>query len=314
MTEKYKPEGFIIDSSENREYLQNLQSMEYAMNAGTILEAPALLCDSGHNLIVDLGAYKGIIPRTDAAYSIDGSETRDIAVITRVGKPVCFKIVSIKKSGKIPEIILSRRAAQAECYEKYISTLESGDIIDARITHIEPFGCFCDIGCGIISLLPVDCISVSRISNPSDRFSSGDRIKCVVKQNDLQSGRISLTHKELLGTWEENSAQFSPGETAAGIIRSIEPYGIFVELTPNLAGLAEWCDGAEVGHCAAVYIKSIIPEKMKIKLVIVDSNFPQISQKKPEYYITDGKLDYWQYSPDNCEKEIVTNFGDYQDE
>lgn len=308
MTEKYKPEGYIIDSNENKEYLQSLQSLEYAMNTGIILEAPASLCDSSHNLLVDLGEYKGIIPRAEAAYSVDGSETRDIAVITRVGKPVCFKIVSIRKNGVGPEIILSRRAAQAECYENYISLLESGDVIDTRITHIEPFGCFCDIGCGIISLLPVDCISVSRISHPSDRFSSGDRIICVVKQNDRQSGRISLSHKELLGTWEQNAARFSPGETAAGIIRSIEPYGIFVELAPNLAGLAEWCDGAEVGHCAAVYIKSIIPEKMKIKLVIVDSNFPQVSQKKQDYYINEGHIEYWQYSPDGCEKEIFTDF------
>lgn len=308
MTENYKPEGFIIDTPENWELTQSLQSLEYAMNTGITLEGRVSLCDSEHNLIVDLGKHKGFIPRSETAYSIDGSEIRDIAIITRVGKPVCFKVTGIDKSTEPATVFLSRRAAQAQCYENYITSLESGDIIDAKITHIEPFGCFCDIGCGIISLLPVDCISVSRISNPKERFSQGDRIKCAVKQNDKQSGRVSLTHKELLGTWEENAAQFSAGQTAAGIIRSIEPYGIFVELSPNLAGLAEWCEDAHIGQSAAVYIKSIIPEKMKIKLVIVDTSFTSITPEKPEYYISDGHIHSWRYSPQDCEKEIMTVF------
>lgn len=309
MTENYKPEGYIADTPENREHTSSITSIEYAMSSGIIVEGRATLCDSRHNLIVEIGSFRGIIPREEAAYSADGSEIRDIAVITRVGKPVCFKVKSIDKTGSVPEIILSRRDAQAECFENYISKLECGDVIDAKITHIEPFGCFCDIGCGIISLLPVDCISVSRITNPKDRFSVGDHIKVVVKTKDRQTGRISLTHKELLGTWEENASHFNAGETAAGIVRSVEPYGVFVELAPNLAGLAEWCEGVYPGQSAAVYIKSIIPEKMKIKLVIVDSHFSDTPAKKPEYYINDGHIDFWRYSPDECEKEAFTDFG-----
>ena len=56
-------------------------------------------------------------------------------------------------------------------------------------------------------------------------------IRAVVKS--IENGRITLSHKELLGTWEENVALFSAGETVAGIVRSVEPYGIFVELSPN---------------------------------------------------------------------------------
>ena len=89
--------------------------------------------------------------------------------------------------------------------------------------------------------------------------------------------RIFVSHRELLGTWEENAARFSAGQTAAGVIRSIESYGIFIELTPNLAGLAELQDsrtsGLDLspGRSATVYIKSIIPERMKIKLVLIDT-------------------------------------------
>ena len=57
--------------------------------------------------------------------------------------------------------------------DRYIGSLRCGDIIDCRVTHLEPFGCFVDIGCGIASLIPIDCISISRISHPSDRFRVG---------------------------------------------------------------------------------------------------------------------------------------------
>ena len=52
---------------------------------------------------------------------------------------------------------------------------------------------------------------------------------------------------------------------------------------------------------------------MKIKLVIVDSHFSESPQKKPEYFISDGFMDFWRYSPDGCEKEVVTSFCESSD-
>ena len=72
---------------------------------------------------------------------------------------------------------------------------------------MEPFGAFVDIGCGIVSLMSIDCISVSRILHPKDRFFVGMPIKAAVKSIDYDSGRIYMTHKELLGTWKENESQ-----------------------------------------------------------------------------------------------------------
>mgnify|MGYP002508912097 CR=1 FL=1 len=43
---------------------------------------------------------------------------------------------------------------------------------------------------------------------------------------------------------------------APGIVRGIKEYGIFVELTPNLSGLAEWRGAVNVGDAVSVYIKS----------------------------------------------------------
>jgi len=309
MLELYRPEGTLIDTEENAELCESLQGLEYAMNSGTIIEGTVTKCDNQRNLTVELGRFTGIIPRDQTVMPSGDMPVRDIAIITRVGKAVCVRVTDIiKNTDGTVKILLSRKKAQEECYENYVSRLCAGEIIDAKVTHIEPFGAFCDIGCGIISLLSVDCISVSRIMHPRDRFFVGQYIRAAVKSGVDEYGRIALTHKELLGTWEENVAGYNPGETAAGIVRSIEPYGIFVELAPNLAGLAEWREDVKVGQCAAVYIKSIIPEKMKIKLVIVDTQSMESVPKLPEYFISEGKLSHWRYSPENCSKVVETYF------
>ncbi len=159
-----------------------------------------------------------------------------------------------------------------------------------------------------MSLLSIDCISVSRISHPSDRFSVGDRLKVAVKSNDGE--RIYVTHKELLGTWEENASLFSVGQTVAGIVRSIEEYGIFVELTPNLAGLAEYRSDITVGQTTAVYIKNIIPERMKLKLVIIDAYKGETEPIRAVcgYDSSVTHIDRWRYSPEGSQRVIETVF------
>lgn len=305
---RYLPEGSIISTHENREYITSLQGLGRAMAEGKILEAMAVMCDGELNITVDLCGIKGIIPKEEVLYS--EGEAKDIAVITRVGKAVCFKVMGIEtgQEGK-PIAILSRRAAQMECMHSYVMSLISGDIIDARVTHLEQFGAFVDIGCGIVSLLSIDCISVSRISHPKDRFTVGMPIKTVVKSIDYDTGRVYVSHKELLGTWEENAAAFNVGQTVAGIVRSVEEYGVFVELAPNLAGLAEVREGISVGQTAAVYIKNMIPERMKIKLVIIDASKGDGRISAPAYYISEKKhINEWVYSPKECPRKIGSVF------
>ena len=304
----YKPEGLLIDTPANRQAFHSLSALQEAHASGRILESRAVVCDPDHNLIVDMGAWRGIIPRDEAALGIAEGTTRDIAIISRVNKPVCYRITGFVKASDgtvIPQ--LSRRAVQQECQDNYIASLVPGDIIDARVTHLESFGCFVDIGCGIPSLIPIDAISISRISHPRDRFSPAQDIRAVVKALE-PGGRVSLSHKELLGTWSENAAMFSAGETVAGIVRSVEEYGVFVELSPNLAGLADPREGVAVGQHASVYIKSLIPEKMKVKLIIVDSFEASWRAQPTRYFLTEGHLNRWRYSPDCSDRLIETVF------
>lgn len=290
--ELYLPEGRRIGTIENNSATKDMEALKQSMASGRIIEGHVLRCDADLNLTVSLGEYIGLIPKSQAAMGIDTGKTRDIAIISRVGKPVCFKISEIQDD----KLLLSRRDAQEEALECFLSSLSPGDVIDATVTHLESFGAFVDMGCGLPAMISIEKISTARIAHPSERFSAGMRIRAAVNQIDREQARFNLSHRELLGTWEENAAHFTQGETVRGIVRSIKPYGAFVELTPNLSGLTEPFEGLNEGSPVSVYIKSIIPDRRKIKLIIISRLAPEDIPAMPlRYYITDGNVAEWRY-------------------
>jgi len=269
--------------------------------AGDILEGECIKCDRKGNLYVSYSGRIGIIPRDETVIGIKEHSVSDIAIITRVNKKICFKVIEY---GDTP--ILSRVSAQRECLE-HLFGRRAGDIIPAIVTHIEPFGAFVDIGCGIVSMIPLESISVSRIKHPNTRFYEGQRIFVVIKEIHKDSGRIDVSHKELLGSWEENIKGFEVGQTVRGVIRSIEKYGSFIELTPNLAGLCEQTTGS-VSQRVAVFIKSINPKRMKVKLNVISYGDFEIKPTPMNYFITAGHIDKFIYSPIECDRQIITEF------
>ena len=318
ITDNFRPEGALLESAQNREYLSSLAGLERAMRQGAIVEGIATLCDEEMRLHVDLHCARGIIDAEETVACRTGESKKDIAVITRVGKPVACKILAIECKNGEPIIKLSRKAAQEACMKHYMENLKAGDILTARVTHLEPFGAFVDIGCGVPSLLSVDCISVSRISHPRDRLACGMTIPVVVKAINRESERIYVTLRELLGTWEENIATFDAGQTVTGIVRSVESYGVFVELAPNLAGLAEVSEEeatilrSKIGQSVAVYIKSILPERMKVKLVLIDACCSAPASRTALRFFVDTSeifhISHWRYSPMRSARIIETVF------
>lgn len=298
----YLPEGRLLHRKENQYALENIDTLAEAMRRHTVLEAMAERCDSQKNLHLRLGQWTGVIPRDETALGLREGKVREIAVLSRVGKPVAFRVLGLEANdGKLTPL-LSRRAAQSSALEA-IRKLPTGTVLDATVTHLESFGAFVDIGCGLTSMIPIDRISVSRIPHPRCRFRPGQQIRAVLLGTDPETGHVLLSHRELLGTWAENAAHFAPGETVTGIVRGIQDYGIFVELAPNLTGLAECCPGIEENQRVSVFIKSIQPDRRKIKLLIIDAlekgvEFTPFSyppeQKNPAQWRYDSDLTFSQ--------------------
>lgn len=302
LTSCYLPEGRLLRTPENMCACATEDGLRRAMALGQVLEGMALLCDEAHNLIVRLGSFTGIIRREETAPGIAEGTTREIAILSRVGKPVAFTVERLEETADGLCPVLSRRRAQEKALDVILSSWVPGQVVPATVTHLEPFGAFVDVGCGVPSLIGVDRLSVSRISHPRDRLRPGQEIFAAVLNVDRAARRVSLTHRELLGTWEENAALFRPGMTAPGYVRGMKDYGVFVELTPNLSGLAERKEGVREGDRVSVFLKSIQPERMKLKLLVIDVLPPLDLPEPPQYFITDGIIQRWDYAPAGCRK------------
>lgn len=298
----YLPEGFRLHTPENR-WVNTPAAMDQAAEEEQILEGIVTRCDCAHNPVVDCNGITGLIPRSEAALGLSSGRTREIALLSRVGKPVCFQVIG-EGDG---QYLFSRARVQQKALNYLMENLLPGDVICARVTHLEPFGAFVDIGCGLTSLVGIEHISVSRIAHPAERFYPGQWIHVAVRGVDPSMGRVHLTHRELLGTWLENARRFSPGETVSGVVRGNEDYGVFVELSPNLSGLAERKEGVASGDGVSVYIKSILPEKMKIKLILIDKleKTPSTLIRPEDYQITQGRLQHFLYSPPGKEGRLT---------
>ena len=144
----------------------DLEALRTAAARGDILQSTALAFDNDHQLRFLLGGQPTVMPYAECADGLAEGAVRDIAVLTRVGRPTCFLVRAVRQEPGCPPVLdISRTEAQRACRRNYLDRLLPGDIIPCTVTHIEPFGAFCDVGCGISALLPIDCLSVSRIQS-----------------------------------------------------------------------------------------------------------------------------------------------------
>lgn len=280
----YLPEGYAPLTHPPRSFAE-LQS---AARSEEPVEAAVLYCDSDRDLHIDLFPYEGLIPREEVSLtSRDGKNLQ-----CSVGRTVFARVI-----GRLPDgrWLLSRAEAQRQAQSRMLGELSVGDILPAVTVGIAPFGVFCDIGCGLTALLRVEDISVARIQHARERFRIRQKLFAAVSEIDRQSGRIFLTHKELLGTWKENAGRFLPGQTVCGTVRGIMPYGVFVELTPNLSGLAEPTDEYQIGDRVSVFVKSVLPGRRKIKLNILGRAGETVRPAPFHYFITEGNISGWSY-------------------
>ena len=280
-----------------------LSELYASIETGYIWEGDAVRCDRQQNLHIAFRGYQGIIPREEAVAPEISGAGRDIALLSLVGRRISFVVTGVEiDGGGKPLLLLSRKRAQRQALAHLLEDCPPGTILRGRVTHLEGFGAFVDIGCGVVALLPLEYISISRINHPGLHLRRGQRILAVVKSADRETGRFTLSHRELLGTWLENAALFAPGETVTGFVRGIKTYGVFVELTPNLSGLADSFPGLQLNDAVTVYIKSIRSQQMKIKLQILQKAEIPPSPPQPAYFLTDGRLAAWRYAPPDCDR------------
>lgn len=289
-----------------------VEKLRTAMESETAVSGLVTRCSRDLVLTVDLGnGLVGYINADDVMMP-KGESIKKLNVYHLVGKTIKAIVTSIDNGNDGIVITLSRKKAQQKLREYIQTELEPGTLLHGKVSGCESYGVFVDIGCGVHGLIQSECVSVGKIPSSivAESLKRGVDIRVLIK--DIHDGNIFITYRELLGTWEENIAEYNiaNGYTVLGVVTNKTEFGLFVALTPNIIGLADEIDGYEVGDKVSVHIRSVIDSKLKVKLNIISKVDTGLVLDMTRS-LADRKLLQmveWNYSPNDAVKKIGTKF------
>ena len=124
--------------------------------------------------------------------------------------------------------------------------------------------------------------AAARATQPSSKLSSAQQITCRITKLDVADEDVVVDRRVVLeeqarGELADRRAALKPGDTVNGTVRTLMPYGAFVEIEPGLDGLlhisdisrarvAKPEDVLSVGEQLTLRILKIDPETEKISL------------------------------------------------
>lgn len=230
-------------------------------------------------LLVDLGV-RGFVPASHASREY----VEDLSVF--VGKKLPFKILELDEGRR--NIVLSHKLVEEEEYLKTkketFANLQEGAILDGVVKRLTNFGAFVDIGHGVEGLLHVSEIAWSRVKQPSDMLSIGQKIQVKVIGIDRENERISLSLKQAMpDPWSTVADRFQTGQIVHGEVTRVVDFGAFVRIADGLEGLvhvsqladrhvAKPSDVVNVGDRVDAKILNIDPAAHRISLSIKEAH------------------------------------------
>jgi small subunit ribosomal protein S1 len=156
-----------------------------------------------------------------------------------IGRSLSFNIAEYGEGGR--NIVLSRRAIldqeKREKKQALKETLKEGAKVKGKVTSIQKFGAFVDIG-GVEGLLPVSEIAWTRTEKVGDLLSVGQEVEVIIKKLDWDSDRYSFSLKDALpDPWDLVVDAFPVGSYHTGTVSRIAAFGAFVTLKEGVDGL-----------------------------------------------------------------------------
>ena len=156
-----------------------------------------------------------------------------------VGQEITCRITKLDVAEE--DVVVDRRVLLEEQALAHADSrragLQEGDVVDGTVRSLTAYGAFIDIG-GVDGLLHVSDIAWTRVGNPADLLTVGQKIEAKVLKLDPATKRISLGMKQLTPEpWETAGERYSVGQRVTGIVSRLSDFGAFVEVEPGIEGL-----------------------------------------------------------------------------
>ncbi len=224
-------------------------------------------------MIVDLNGLDAFLPGSQ----LDVKPIKDYD--TYVGQTIDLKIV--KMNDVYRNIVVSHKAIIEGDLEaqksEILGSLEKGQILEGVVKNITTFGAFVDLG-GVDGLIHITDMSWSRITNPEEVVTVGEKVNVVVLDYDEEKKRISLGMKQLMAhPWTTLPEDVKEGSVVKGRVVNIEDYGAFVEIAPGVEGLIHVSEMSWSSHLKSPqeYVKQ--NEELDVKILSIDREDRKLS-------------------------------------
>lgn len=176
-------------------------------------------------LVISMNGIRGIIKKEDIDLDLNLSSLKNF-----IGREVSVIIKSINEKSK--KIICSRKEAQLLTKNEIINRLKDGEAFNAQIINILPHGAYLEIE-GVTGLLKnVDF--AEDFTTITEKHAQGDKINIKLKKYSSNDTLIFEATKKYSNPKAINPEKIELGQELNGIIRSIKPFGIFVNIAPYL--------------------------------------------------------------------------------
>lgn len=198
-----------------------------------------------------------------------------------VGKTLEVKIFDLDPKAK--KLILSERARDTEKIKEILKNLKVGDIVEGEITSIVGFGAFVRFSPPLTEkgpefiegLIHISELDWQLIESPSEIVKVGQIVK--VKIIEVADDKIFLSLKALKkDPWENIEKKYKKGDVIKGKVVKFNPFGAFVQLTPEIQGL---CHISEFGTKSKMEEKLKLEKKYNFQILLIDPKKHRMSLK-----------------------------------
>ena len=191
------------------------------------------------------------------------------------------------------KLIVSEKAAWEEKQKEVIASYKVGDMVEGTVTAVTDFGVFVEFGDSKLEgLVHISELAWQRIDNPADIVKVGQQIKAEII--NVEGSKIFLSMKKLIDDpWKHVAEKYAIGQKVAGKVLKVNPFGLFVELDPDIHGLAHiselsdkpiqnMTEIAQEGETKQFRIVSIEPAQHRLGL--------SLREPKPEVPVKDAPV------------------------
>lgn len=186
-----------------------------------------------YGAFVDIGGIDGLLHVGDMAFR----RVADPREIVKEGQEVEVKILKMDKDAR--RISLGLKQVLPDPWEGAVARWPANSLVSGRVTRLADFGAFVELAEGVEGLVPMgEMCFERRVKTASEVVKEGDVINVRVLSVDPDKKRISLSIKRVgEDPWVGASVRWPVGSIVSGVVKRIEAFGAFVELTGGVEGL-----------------------------------------------------------------------------